>query len=118
MRDLLQPRIGVCHDMAGPELDAVRTVAYGAVPFSCSKMVRACFSERDYARSTHCHDESIGSLSIRYPDRPGRWTFTWQETEWGAHSPQSSAATTRTRFEVPPGNTERPASVGFCGGPM
>lgn len=98
-------------------LDATRTVAYGAVPFSCSKMVRACFSERDYARG-HCHDESSGALTIRYPDGEGRWTFQWRETEWPAFKPKSRETTARTAFEIAPGNQERPASVAFCGGPM
>ncbi|WP_157782204.1 hypothetical protein [Piscinibacter gummiphilus] len=98
-------------------LDTARTVAYGAVPFSCSKMVRACFSERDYARG-HCHDENSGALTIRYPDGEGRWTFQWRETEWPAFKPKSRETTERTTFQVAPGNTERPASVGFCGGPM
>ncbi|MET0349660.1 MAG: hypothetical protein ABW067_07715 [Rhizobacter sp.] len=98
-------------------LDAARTVAYGAVPFSCYKMVRACFSERDYARG-HCHDESSGALTIRYPDGEGRWTFQWRETEWPAFEPKSRETTERTTFQVAPGNTSSPASVGFCGGPM
>ena len=98
-------------------LDAARTVAYGAVPFSCSKMVRACFSERDHARG-HCHDESSGALTIRYPDGDGRWTFQWRETEWPAFTPKSRQTTTRTAFHIPPGNTGLPASVAFCGGPM
>jgi len=99
------------------ELDAARTVAYGAVPFSCYKMVRACFSERDYARG-HCHDESSGSLTIRYPDGEGRWTFQWRETEWPAFKPKSRETTTRTTFLAGPGNKERSPSVGFCGGPL
>lgn len=98
-------------------LDAERTLAYGAVPFSCSKMVRACFSERDYARG-HCHDESAGSLTIRYPEGEGRWTFLWRETQWPAFTPRSRATTERVVFQVPPGNTRRSASVGFCGGPF
>ena len=98
-------------------LDADRTLAYGAVPFSCSKMVRACFSERDYARG-HCHDESSGSLTIRYPEGEGRWLFHWRETEWPAFAPRSRAATERVAFRIAPGNTRRPASVGFCGGPF
>lgn len=98
-------------------LDADRTLAYGAVPFSCSKMVRACFSERDYARG-HCHDESSGSLTIRYPEGEGRWRFHWRETEWPAFAPRSRAATEQVAFQIAPGNTRRPASVSFCGGPF
>jgi hypothetical protein len=45
----------------GTRFDAI----YLGVPFSCNKMIRACFCEREYASSKHCHDESAGSLHIR-----------------------------------------------------
>ena len=99
-------------------LDAARTVLYGAVPFSCSKLVRACFTERDYQRSPHCHDEYAGSLTIRHTDGPGRWTFVWRETDWESNVPKSRATTTRVAFGVPPENTERTDVVSFCGGPI
>jgi len=88
------------------------------IPFSCSKMVRACFSEKEYKQSKHCHDESSGSLRIGYaePARPGEpygWQYTWLQTEWPAHTPASGATTTRLHFAAK--TTER---AGFCGGPQ
>ena len=92
--------------------------AYDDIPFSCSKMVRACFSEKEYKQSKHCHDESSGSLRIAYgePVRPGEsynWQFTWLQSDWPAHTPPSAATTTRLHFAAR--TTER---AGFCGGPQ
>jgi len=98
-------------------LDESKAVHEG-IPFSCSKMVRACFSEKEYKQSKHCHDESSGSLRIAYgePARPGEpyhWQYTWLQSEWPAHTPASAAATTRLHFAAR--TTER---AGFCGGPQ
>lgn len=98
-------------------LEGTRIVAEG-IPFSCSKMVRACFSEKEYRNSKHCHDESSGSLRIAYgePRRPGepyRWQYTWVQSEWPAHVPASATTTSRLHFAAT--TTER---AGFCGGPQ
>jgi len=91
---------------------------HAGVPFSCSKMVRACFSEKDYATSPHCHDESSGSLRIRYapPARPGgelAWRFAWQQGEWPASRARPLPAGAAVPFV--PGRGAGPA---FCGGPQ
>lgn len=88
------------------------------VPFYCSKMVRACFSEKEYKTSKHCHDESFGSLRIAYgetfkPGAPYDWQYTWVQTEWPQNEPRSAATTTRVLFTAK--TTER---AGFCGGPQ
>lgn len=88
------------------------------IPFSCFKMIRACFSEKEYKTSKHCHDESNGSLRIVYGEPakaggPYDWQYTWLQTEWGQNEPQSAAVTTRIRFTAK--TTER---AGFCGGPQ
>ncbi|CAA2102829.1 hypothetical protein [Variovorax paradoxus] len=88
------------------------------IPFSCYKMIRACFSEKDYKTSKHCHDESNGSLRIVYgaaakPGGPYDWQYTWLQTEWPQNEPKSAAVTTRIRFTAK--TTER---AGFCGGPQ
>jgi hypothetical protein len=98
-------------------LDETRAVHEG-IPFSCSKMVRACFSEKEYKNSKHCHDESSGSLRIAYeePGKPGgpySWQYTWLQSEWPSNTPASGATTTRLHFTAR--TTER---VGFCGGPQ
>lgn len=98
-------------------LEGTRIVAED-IPFSCSKMVRACFSEKEYRTSKHCHDESSGSLRIAYgePRQPGeayRWQYTWVQSEWPAHVPASATTTSRLHFAAT--TTER---AGFCGGPQ
>jgi hypothetical protein len=98
-------------------LEGTRMVAEG-IPYSCTKMVRACFSEKEYKQSKHCHDESSGSLRITYgePARPGepyRWQYTWLQSDWPAHAPANAATTSRLHFAAT--TTER---VGFCGGPQ
>jgi hypothetical protein len=98
-------------------LDGATAVQVG-IPFSCSKMVRACFSDKEYKTSKHCHDESTGTLRIGYgeakgPDEPYDWKFTWHQTEWPHDQPQRAAKTTRRDFSAK--TTE---SVDFCGGPQ
>lgn len=88
------------------------------IPFSCSKMVRACFSEKEYKTSKHCHDESFGSLRIAYGEPakaggPYAWQFMWLQTEWPQNEPERAATTTRVRFTAK--TTER---ADFCGGPQ
>lgn len=92
--------------------------AHASVPFSCSKMVRACFSEKEYKTSAHCHDESEGSLRIAY-DAPARaggayaWRYTWRQSEWPAHRPERATTRSVNRFTDGGG-----AAAPFCGGPM
>ena len=81
---------------------------YGGVPFSCSKMIRACFSEKDYKTSKHCHDESTGSLRIRYAAAaPGAsrhgWTFVWSEKDWPQDTLESKATREVSTIDIPPG---------------
>lgn len=88
------------------------------IPFSCFKMIRACFSEKEYKTSKHCHDESNGSLRIAYGDaaKPGApydWQYTWLQSEWPQNEPQRATTTTRIRFTA--NTTER---ADFCGGPQ
>lgn len=98
--------------------------AYSAVPFSCSKMVRACFAEKEYQNSRHCHDEYDGTLQIVLPAaasaRKG-WTFVWRANEWPAHVAKSKTKSTRTKFTLPFGEPKQwpaqlPNAVPFCGG--
>ena len=93
--------------------------AHAGIPFSCSKMVRACFSEKEYKTSPHCHEETSGSLRINYrvvgkPADAYRWDYVWRETEWPAHQRESATHTTSTRF-TDQGASE---SASWCGGPQ
>jgi hypothetical protein len=88
------------------------------IPFSCFKMIRACFSEKEYKTSKHCHDESNGSLRIAYgeaskPGAPYDWQYTWLQSEWPQGEPQRATTTSRIRFTAK--TTER---ADFCGGPQ
>jgi hypothetical protein len=103
----------------GTAFDAV----YLGVPFSCSKMIRACFSQREYDRSKHCHDESAGSLHIRYAiDNAGNpdWSFRWRQTEWPAHVGRKHRDTNDSVLKIPRAiDASRRASgeglTDFCG---
>ncbi len=98
--------------------------AYSAVPFACSKMVRACFAEKEYRTSRHCHDEYDGTLQIVLPTAAAtrkNWTFVWRENEWPAHVAKSKSKSTHTKFTLPFGEPKQwpaqlPAAVPFCGG--
>lgn len=80
---------------------------YGGMPFSCSKMIRACFSEQEYKTSKHCHDEFTGGLRIRYAAAtPGKarhgWTFVWSETDWPQDTAQAKATHEVSTLNIPP----------------
>ena len=94
------------------------------VPLSCSKMVRACFSEDDYRRlATNCHDLYDGSLTLSYsqaasPDRY-EWTAVWHERDQGQGMSKSQAVSTGQRIKVPQEAADRARvfrSVSICGG--
>jgi hypothetical protein len=62
---------------------------YTGVTFSCSKLIRACFTEEDYKRrGNNCHDEYDGFLTLEYAasTSPGRyaWTAVWHERSDGS----------------------------------
>jgi hypothetical protein len=100
---------------ASATLKAARLQA--GVPYSCTKMVRACFSEKEYRTSPHCHDENEGSLRIGYlpgaqPGDAYRWQYRWRETEWAAHTRQSAQKSSNAVFTDP-----QKAGISFCGGP-
>lgn len=98
---------------------------FAAVPFSCSKLVRACFSGKDYkTKMPHCHDESSGFLTLKYV-RPStgksyRWIATWHETMWRAGVPKSAQIRTQSAAILKPGEQAvAPGTFRFCnGGPV
>jgi len=96
---------------------------FAAVPFSCSKMVRACFTEKEYKTSPHCHDESTGFLTLKFTPSPSSnlydWTATWNQTSWPAGVPKSAQTKTQTAAALKPGKQAvAPGAFAFCeGGP-
>ncbi len=115
----------VALDAAGATSMKVAKVIYAAVPFACSKTVRACFSQREHKRSPHCTDDSEGHLTIGFGDNAGvapAWSFRWHEQSWPANVARSRQQSTRSTFAVPAGprdvaNGAAAESASFCGGP-
>lgn len=92
-------------------------VAYAGIPFSCNTMVRACFTEREYQTSPHCHQESDGHLTLRFAEAPSQWSFTWHQTDWPAHKPARSKKPSQVTFGGSPAARPYtlPGKVSFCG---
>lgn len=82
---------------------------YKKIPFSCSKMLSACFNKSDYTNSKHCHEESSGRLELSYSTgNKGSvvWHFRWHEVNWPPHVPQSQTITTVKSFKIRSDNGE------------
>jgi hypothetical protein len=109
----------------GPSSTLV-SVLYENVPFSCSKMVRACFSEEESLTSLNCHDIYEGWLTLSYvPSKSaGRyaWTAVWHERNQPPNVPELLTKLTETAVTFPHarGDVSRAfEKVSFCdGGPM
>lgn len=95
---------------------------FASVPFSCSVMIRACFSEAEYKHSPHCHDENSAFLTIGYqPTAKGRydWALTWHEVNWPAGVPAKRKQTSQThatlqQTDTPDIQAERLRSFNRC----
>ncbi len=60
-------------------------IALSNVAFYSYEMIRACFSEKDYKTSPHCHDESGSTLSIGFKNvgKPYyQWTLNYTDFIW------------------------------------
>jgi hypothetical protein len=84
-----------------------RTPRVSKLPFSCSKQIRACFTEHDYQHSPHCSEDFDGSLRLRFV--PGAsagnldWIATWKESHWPGQEPQSKTGHTSVSVTLPAG---------------
>lgn len=61
--------------------------ALSKIPFYSYEAIRACFSEKDYKTSPHCHDESGSTLSIQFNDigQPYyQWILNYTDYYWDA----------------------------------
>lgn len=86
------------------------------IPYWCSRSIRACFSEKEYNNSKHCHDESRGSLRIAYdePKKAGEpyvWRYTWLQSVWPAHTGPSGNKRTSVNF-----TKDTTQKANFCDG--
>jgi hypothetical protein len=73
------------------DADAPVVALYRGLPFSCSKDLRACFTEEEYRRKgAKCRDVHRGFLTLQYAPSasPARytWTAVWHEEEDGRRS--------------------------------
>ncbi|WP_230530784.1 hypothetical protein [Microvirga roseola] len=96
-------------------------VLFGAVPFSCSKIVRACFTPQEYKTSPHCHAENKGFLTLTYKPSSGArlydWTATWHQVSWPAGAPKSARTTEKTVAALKVGKPAlAPKTFPFCAG--
>ena len=75
------------------------------IPFYSYEMIRACFSEKDYKISPHCHDESGSTLSILFKDvgKPFyQWTLNYTDFTWESSKPEKSKTITKSRVVAMP----------------
>lgn len=91
---------------------------HAGIPFSCSRSIRACFSQKDYATSPNCHDETEGSLRISYgvsanSAAPYQWDYLWRETYWASFTRANAMKKSSQRFDDISAET-----VSWCGGPQ
>lgn len=101
---------------------------FSSIPFSCSKHIRACFSENEYKTSKHCQEENFGKLLLQFKSSESHsasynWFFTWEETSWPAHQPAKQKKVVKTQFLINPytdADKQIPeiGKIPFCGGPQ
>lgn len=97
---------------------------FAAVPFSCSKTIRACFTEKEYKTSPHCNGENSGFLTLKFTPSSSsslyEWAATWHETSWPGGVPKSAQTKTQTTATLKPGQQAVvPGTFAFCdGGPV
>ena len=68
-------------------------LAFKNVPFSSKEIIRACFTEDDYAKNTHCHDESWDILNLKILDKNKEfysWKFITKMYSWPAFKEKNS----------------------------
>lgn len=79
--------------------------ALSEIPFHSYEMIRACFSEKDYKTSPHCHDESGSTLSIQFKDvgKPYyQWTLNYTDFTWESFKLEKSKKIEKYREVVMP----------------
>lgn len=97
-------------DLSAPAkvMEGALELLHQAIPFGCSKSIRACFSEKEYKTSGNCQESWNGILRLRYgaPDRQGTypWTALWEETHVPGGAKQAKVGVVRKTIslEEPP----------------
>ncbi len=73
--------------------DGSYQLAFKNIPFSSGKAIRACFTDDDYAKKSHCHDESWSILNIKITDEAKPfylWKFITKSYYWPAFKSKAS----------------------------
>ncbi|MEZ2604145.1 hypothetical protein [Kluyvera intermedia] len=73
--------------------DGTYQPAFKNIPFSSREMIKACFTEDDYAKQSHCHDESWSILSLKITDDSKDyylWKFITKSYDWPAFKDKAS----------------------------
>jgi len=74
--------------------DGSYQLAFKNIPFSSREMIKACFTEDDYAKKSHCHDESWSILNLKITDEAKEfysWKFITKSYSWPAFTDKASA---------------------------
>lgn len=80
-------------------------VALKNISFDENHMYRACFSEKEYNTSPHCHEEGWRVLRIKFTDvgKPFyQWTLHYTDTVWDAHQEKTAQKKTYERYTKMP----------------
>lgn len=93
---------------------------FGAVPFSCRRTVRACFTEKDYKTLPRCHDASSGHLTLKFTGTSAKrsfdWTATWNQAFLAAAAPETDQTRLQQTIVLKPGQPSmEPGTFAFCG---
>ncbi|WP_226574324.1 hypothetical protein [Mangrovibacter yixingensis] len=74
------------------EADGTWRTAFRNIPFSSTETIKACFTERDFARNTHCNDEKWRTLKVTIQDTGAEyytWSFTMKTFHWPSFTAKS-----------------------------
>lgn len=85
--------------------DGSYQLAFKSIPFSSKKMIRACFTEDDYAKKSHCHDENWSILNLKITDEAKEfyaWKFITKSYDWPAFKEKTSAQVKTSEIVVYP----------------
>lgn len=73
--------------------DGTYQPAFRNIPFSSREMIKACFTEDDYAKKSHCHDENWSILSLEITDDSNEyysWKLIIKSYNWPAFKEKSA----------------------------
>lgn len=73
--------------------DGSYQIAFKHILFSSKEMIKACFTEEEYAKNAHCHDESWSILNIKFIDEYKTyyaWELTTKYFNWPAFTDKAS----------------------------